>query len=698
MKKNPSPAGPYERQKIRAKARSAAVTLAGQDIAPCPPPKTIARRMRADGDYRFFCETYFARLFTLAWSDDHLRVIAKIERVVLQDETYAVAMPRGSGKTSLCMIAVIWAVLTGRHPFVFLIASTEEYALDLLDHIKSHLLTNDLLLEDYPEAVYPIRCLDGESRRCTGQRYYGRLTHIRWAADEIVMPSIPGSRCASAVLRVAGIMGNIRGALFIRSDGTSVRPTLAIIDDPQTDQSARSLSQTQERLAIVNGAIAGLAGPGKRVAMVMPCTVIRAGDLADQVLDRDKNPLWQGERTKLIYQLPKNEKLWEEYARIRAESFRAGGDGREATAYYEKHREAMDEGAEPAWPARHLPDERSAIQHAMNLKLRNEAAFWAEYQNEPLPDKSLDDEGLLSADQIASKLNGMKRCEVPIGCTHLTAFIDVQGKLLYYLVAAWEDSFTGYVIDYGTYPRQRRPYFNLRDAQPTLLGVTKGAGLEGALYAGLEAVTSELLGKEWRRDDGAMLRVSQCLIDANWGTSTDVVYQFCRQSPHAAVLLPSHGRFVGASSKPLSEYTRRPGDRLGLNWRIPLVQGRRAVRHVLFDANFWKTFVHARLAVSMGDKGCMSLFGRDPESHRLLADHLTAEFRVKTQGRGRVVDEWKLRPNASDNHWLDGLSGCAVAASILGVGLMGVSDLRPSKGRLKLSELKAKRVNREKVK
>ena len=76
---------------------------------------------------------------------------------------------------------------------------------------------------------------------------------------------------------------------------------------------------------------------------------------------------------------------------------------------------------------------------------------------------------------------------------------------------------------------------------------------------------------EWRRDDGAMVRVDRCLIDANWGVSTDVVYQFCRQSPFAGVLLPSHGRYVGASSIPFSEYKRKRGDRVGHNWRIPNV-------------------------------------------------------------------------------------------------------------------------------
>ncbi|MEW4531520.1 terminase gpA endonuclease subunit, partial [Maioricimonas sp. JC845] len=115
----------------------------------------------------------------------------------------------------------------------------------------------------------------------------------------------------------------------------------------------------------------------------------------------------------------------------------------------------------------------------------------------------------------------------------------------------------------------------------------------------------------------AALRIDRCLIDANWGHSTDVVYQFCRQSAFSGVVMPSHGRFVGASSIPFSDYKRKPGDRVGHNWRIPNVRGKRAVRHVLYDTNYWKSFVQSRLAVAMGDRGCLSLFGQRAETHRL---------------------------------------------------------------------------------
>jgi hypothetical protein len=155
------------------------------------------------------------------------------------------------------------------------------------------------------------------------------------------------------------------------------------------------------------------------------------------------------------------------------------------------------------------------------------------------------------------------------------------------------------------------------------------------------------------------------------------------------VLFPSHGRYVGASSTPFAEYKKKRGDRVGHNWRIPNVRGKRAIRHVLYDTNYWKSFIHARLAVPMGDRGCLSLHGRDPMAHQLFAEHLTAEYRVKTEGRGRVVDEWKLRPDAHDNHWLDGIVGCAVAASIEGAVLPGTQEVAaPKRERIKLSALR----------
>ncbi len=1062
----PDMGDPYEAAKERSHARNQAISIAGRDIGQLPDQVDAIRRRQTAKDFRFFCESYFQLTFSLPWSPDHLKVIGRIEQAVLRGGLFAMATMRGFGKTSLCEIACIWAILNGHTEFVCLIGSDEGHAMDMLDSIKMELDGNDLLHTDYPEVVHPIQSLDGIANRCNGQLYERERTHIGWTARDVVLPTLKPadwleredrrefvrpdgySLASGAIIKVAGITGRIRGMKYKRADGKTVRPTLVVLDDPQTDEaldvvtpiltpsgfvpmgdlqvgdavfdehgkpcqilatsevmndreccritfddgasviadaghrwststamqrtnarrrvlcshsrtavlpeyqaeslsslvttrgisttltaeggrnnhsiplagplqtseavlpippytlgvwlgdgdkssgrvttaddeildhiqdegfyvgkpcwnfhapagrfsrawnctilglrgllrrtrllgnkhvphcywiaspqqrlallqglmdtdgsvtkgtagrkgtrctfsntnrqlidavlylcrslgikanchaikltrprvapgwivtfittiavfrllrkrtklplitkpntrrryvvsvepvptqpvrcitvssasglylcgkelvpthnSARSLSQCATRESILAGAVLGLAGPGKKISGIMPCTVIRPGDMADNILDRDKHPEWNGERTKMVYAFPTNEKLWQRYAEIRAESMRQGNAGDEATEFYRQNRESMDTGSLVAWPERFNHDELSAIQHAMNLKLQDEAAFFAEYQNEPLPAESIEADEL-TPDQIAAKFNRMKRGEVPIGCNHLSAFIDVQGNLLFFVVVAWEDDFSGYVIDYGTFPDQKRLYFTLRDARNTLTAATKASGLEGAIYAGLEALTQDLLGREWWRDDGAMLRIERCLVDANWGSSTDIVYQFCRQSAHGGVVLPSHGRFVGASSQPFSEYKRRPGDRIGLNWRMPNVQGKRAVRHVVFDTNYWKSFVHARLAVAMGDRGCISLFGDKAEQHRLFAEHLSAEYRVRTEGRGRTVDEWKQRPERSDNHWFDCLVGCAVGASIQGALLPGTDGQAAAKrGRVSFAEL-----------
>jgi len=677
----------YDEIKRRQAERNAELVRTAQDIGDIPEVADRERKARAEASFRFFCETYFAEVFYFAWSPDHLRVIEKIERAVRSGGLFAMAMPRGSGKTVMCQAAVVWSALIGATPFVCLIAASAERARDLLENIKVWFETNQLLSDDFPEVCYPIKCLERITNRQKGQKYKGEPTYIDWAADKVVMPTIAGSKASGVVITSSGMKGSdIRGQNHARPDGQVVRPQLVMVDDPQTTESAWSPSQSQRREAILAGDVLGMAGPGRKIAGLMACTVIRPGDMADNILDREKHPEWQGERTKLVYSFPSDEKLWARYGQLRADSLRNDGDGSEATEFYREHREEMDAGARIAWPERFNEDEASAIQHAMNLRFRDESAFFAEYQNEPIVEEIGDE--MLSAEEIASKLDGYERGIIPVNCNHLTMFVDVQQRVLFWMLCAWEEEFTGYIIDYGTWPDQRRQYFTLRDVTATLGRATPGAGMEGQIYAGLDKLSADMLSRPYRREDGTELRIDRCLIDANWGQSTEVVYQFCRQSQFAGILLPSHGKYVGASSVPFSDYRRKRGDRIGLHWRIPATAGRRQVRYTLVDTNYWKTFIHARLAVSMGDPGCLSLFGHDSKAHRLLADHLTAEYRVRTSAQNRIVDEWKLRVTRPDNHWLDCLVGCAVAASIQGAMLPGMGEKQMvTKAPIKLSDL-----------
>lgn len=656
-------------------------------------PVNLKRRRRCEKSLKAFCETYGAKAFSLKWSPNHLKAFTRIETAVRNGEMFAFAMPRGSGKTTLSRWGVLWAILSGLSPYVVLISSTQRSAERQLKNLKTSLRFNDLLFEDFPEACAPVRHLKGEARKASGQKFKGEPTLIEWSKNQIVLPVIPVkySKCSGSIIDVTGIEGDIRGRQFERQDGVIVRPTLAVCDDPQTRDSAKSVSQSADREAVLAGDIKYMAGPDRPLGVVMPCTVICEGDMADRMLDRKRNPEWHGEKTRMVDAFPTNEKLWEEYFAIRQESFDNGGNGEEATRFYRKNRKAMDAGAKITWPQRYFPHELSAIQHAMNLKSLDEAAFFAEYQNEPLTGQT-DEVEIPKAEQIAAKQLGVPQGRVPSDCPRLTAFIDISKKVLWWAVAAWQDNFTGMIVDYGVYPKQRTRHVTLQSAKVTMQMKKPGAGFEAALLAGLETLTDELLTKEWRDEAGAVHKVELCLIDAGWGPYSEDTKRFCRRSPHSNLILPSFGRGIKASQPALNDLSkkRKPGERRGLHWRV---SRSREGRFVVLDTNFWKTFAFNRFTAAIGDAGCLSLPKTTTGGHRMFAEQVTAEscVRVINVATGRTVDEWSQRSDRPDNHFLDCVVGNAVAASMLGVALEGSAKVRQpaeAKPKLTLAEMR----------
>jgi hypothetical protein len=97
---------PYEKLKERARARNVAIATAGRDIGELPEIADPERKAKAATNFRYFCECYFPLTFHLAWSDDHLKVINRIEQAVLRGGLFSMAMPRGSGKTTICECAI----------------------------------------------------------------------------------------------------------------------------------------------------------------------------------------------------------------------------------------------------------------------------------------------------------------------------------------------------------------------------------------------------------------------------------------------------------------------------------------------------------------------------------------------------------------------------------------------------------------
>ena len=683
----------YETQKKRAAEHSRKISAAGRDIGHIPAVKNQATRDACQFNFKLFCETYFPLSFTLEWSKSHLKAIAKIQKAILDGGQFAFAMPRGEGKTTITIIGCIWALIYGHRLYLALIAATEPGAVDMMDSIKSELENNHKLGGDFPEICFPIAKLQGKSQLTRGQTSQGVPTKIGWGNKEIKFPTIDGSKCSGSVIKTTGITGHIRGYLKKLKTGESIRPDLVVIDDPQTDESANSIMQNNHRLKLINGAILGLAAAGKKIAAFMPCTVIAEGDMVDQILDHSKFANWQGQRTKMVLSFPTNETLWEEYERILSESFERFGDIRLATQFYKSNRDEMDAGCVVSWEARYDPDELSAIQNAMNLKFRDEETFWAEYQNEP-KSQDLGDMELVSAEFLAKKVNGLNRFVVPFSATTLTAGMDVQGKLLYYKVMAWSENGDGAVIDYGVFPKQNRSYFTLKDSKISLRNLIPGGSFTENLNKALEDCVPAIMDKSYFDDNGVEMQISRMLIDANWIDSKDTIYEYIRRSKYGIRLRPSHGRYFGAARAPMSEAKQKPGEKKGLNWVITYPQSKQSIRYVAFDANYWKSWLEDRMRVSMGGSACFTIFGDNPDRHKMLCDQITAEYIIAITAHEKTVNEWKEYPNKPDNHFKDTAVLCCVAASMSGIKIVGIDNAVTEK---KKKKKKVKRSMKEEI-
>lgn len=647
-----------------------------RDIGKLPKVVNPSRKAAARKSLQKYCETYFPDDFNLGWSPDHIRLIDKMQTAILKGGLFAFALPRATGKTTITEAATSWATNYGYRKFILLIGATQTNADELLESIRVALLTNDLLLEDFPEVCYPIR----KKNELHTHRIntVGKPVEMKIDVRELRLPYVVGGRngkAAGAIIRSRPIKGALRGMKVKRWDGITVRPDFVIADDPQTDEDAANPETVKKIEKTINGAVLGLAGPGNKISVAIPCTVIEDDDFSDRVLSSSR---WNGLRVPFVKTFPEElTGLWEVYHEKLDDSFRKYGDIRDATKYYRANRDALDRGCSVSWDARFEPDEASAVQHAMNKLFGDRHSFFCEMQNDPRQAET-ESERIQTPSEIASRVNGLDQYEVISGATNITGFVDVQGKALFYSLVAWRDDFTGAVIDYGTWPEQNRRYYTLNDITRTLQREYPGAGQTGLITKGLSDCLDMIEGRRYvRENDGAEMQPNLILVDANWQSDTvrDVIRRRRTNSVAAA-----HGRFVDATSTPISEHKKKPGERVGINWKTSTIA---QLKHVLYDSNWWKSFLHERLTIPFGDPSSVSFYGRSGELHRMLADNLTAENRqsVRAVQSGRECDVWKLKPSRPDNHFFDGLVGAAVAASVMGARLHSQAQPKTKKRR-----------------
>lgn len=679
-----------QRNRELAGLRRRQATASLQEVGPIPPVSDVKLRMEVTGSLQRFAEVCFPAACNLAWADYHLELFRGLDHVIRTGSRMNVIMPRGGGKTTLLIIAAMWCLFTGRKRFLVLIAASETLAEDLLNRIKDLIFGSPTLPGLFPELMTPILKVNGESRRCAGQTFLGAKTRIAWDANRIRFPVIPGAPGSGATIKVAGLTGSgIRGLSVVQPDGRIERPDLVLLDDPQTKESARSVLQTAERLSLIKEDISGMEGPGGQLSLLMASTIIRKGDLPDLLNDPVRHPRWKTILVPMLESFPTDMEAWDDYWRRYTGELQEGGTGEQASRWYVKNRKKMDAGAVATWPARTFGC-ASAVEYALRKYFDDPAGFSSEYQNDP-PSSSGDDlDFVLQPADLAGRVSGAKQFVLPQGTQLVTAGVDVQQRMLFYVVRAWKRDSSSCVVDYGTWPPQSRRIWTYKDSKETL-DRRYGLGTLGSLRKGMLDLLHTLATREWKiagqTKSGAKHEVGTMVCDRVFidrGYKPELVNEVARMV--GSTVLPCIGKAPTARQRPFAEYYKRPFEKHGDHWILTVPgRGKEPIRFVLVDANYWKSKVWERYILPMGEPGAAMLFGDAQSDHRLFAAHIAdSEVPHLKTADGRTIREWELR-QGRDNHWLDADALAMAAASYQGVNLSDATEGSKRRGRKRLS-------------
>lgn len=264
---------------------------------------------------------------TLAQISDELKVN--------RGRNILVIAPRGNAKSTLCSFVVpLKAICEGSEKYILLIADTGDQAAKYLESLKSELLTNEDLARDYPLA-----CTKGP----------------KWNADSIITGN---GVCIEAIGKGAAV----RGRKYKK-----YRPTLVIVDDPQSDEDCESPNTRVKDLAWFNKSLMPVGDTDTNIFCVG--TMIHRECIVGAL---EKRADFKSVKFASIIAWPTNMNLWEEWSPLYF------FDPKGAVEFYEANKEAMHEGAEVLWA------EKEDIYSLMCLRENlGSPAFQSEKQNDP---------------------------------------------------------------------------------------------------------------------------------------------------------------------------------------------------------------------------------------------------------------------------------------------------------------------------
>ena len=674
-------------ERIKQRELMARKRAAERDLA-IPAPKNRKHRERALNDAEFFLGHYFGNVFYEPLTSDRLDMLQSIEDAALYGGDQAIAGPRGEGKTRIVLYQSVRLLLKGISRFPIVIGKSQTKSEKDLKTIREKFQQNKLFLDDFPEIGYPFKALGGWASRANMQTVAGEYTQIEMAKDHLIFPTIRPDQLEwgsdfelvskGQIFACMGIDGPVRGTTY-----RDERPTLAIIDDVEDKQAARSDTLIAQIEAIIEEDIGGLGSSSEPIARVFLCTIQNRKCNAYKYTDIKQKPSWRGRRYRKMIKPPDRMDLVEQFIELWQNRKADDTDAREAYRFWRDNREAIEAGCIVSNQYSYSkkphsdgePMEVSAV-HSYYIRVARYGAkaVATEIDNDPPEDAGPVGQGL-TPEIVASRISGLPRCQIPPATIALTAAIDLGKYRCHWVVIAWQQGGTGLVVDYG---------------EEAVFGTDKGMdteATEAVLYQCLLDFRTKLLEKQFVDAAGDRRAVDFCMVDS--GNFTQAAYQFCKDMN--GIFHPSKG---------YSPYRHRDkndtGVIVGYNLHAKKLPAHNVWLYEL-DTDYWKQFIHEGfLTPTLDDSGgfrrkSLSIFTPEgSRKHGYYAKHITAEELVSefTENKG---SKRYWRPSSPDNHWLDATYMAAAAGEVCGVKLIAPSEIEVQPRQTNADEPKPKK-------
>jgi hypothetical protein len=686
----------------RASIDGASTPSEEQTEAPLDPwdspvdPKVLQRRYGSEGGLeKFLAECFPGSTSKKPFGRYQLQSIRILESIIRGGGTQELIEPRGFCKSSRVARSALWAMLFGFRKIVVCFQSSKSKSVLVIEKIRNELLGNVALRAMYPELA--ACCEHGKKylQMQKQQKFGGRPTGIQFKAEAIRLPDVSigdqaepysGARLFSMPLaKAAGLS---------LSDPVTLedcRPDLLLIDDPEAHDVALSGggAETQKLVDVWNGSLKFLGSREGTLAAFLCCTILQEGDFASQLRD---DPSIQTFLYGFFESMPTNLDWWTGPYRdtlfgFDERSTNGQAEAREAArALYRANKDQASIGAVVAWDHAFDPSScEDAIEAGMRNYLTNEAAFWANDQNNPSGSKKIDTTDIRCRPQVISKkLHQEPKSVVPIFAKHAVAMIDVHDDLLYWALVAGGDSFQVGAVQYQTWPPQSGSYWSLSSAPNRFTNTKEFAELrtvDDRQAFAIHTLVEYLTATVWQNTDGEAFKLEAIGIDC--GDNFDHIHSVVRAS-RCSALIPTRGISPGATGLPLNDRPKKPFERKRGDCWIEKRSDRTKQNWIEFDASYYKMRLHKGLSTPIGTTHSVSLFSGHVDGHRMIADHCNSEQPQFVRSETKSREAWQWIKSPGDNHFFDCLVGSMMLLQRCGLNFADVVS-KPKRVRQRMS-------------